>query len=161
MNRQTLFNGLQLLLLIFICYKVLELDKRTSKLQQTTTPGTQATPISKADQLSTDHNPYSLSLTSDQVRTVIAEELDKALANHPANSQIMPADQNQNTRSTNPDAVAEVNNQIVNYMSDGTLTESELATIERSMAQMNELERKKIIQLLAKNATDFSVIITH
>lgn len=161
MNRQTLFNGLQLLLLLFICYKVLELDKRTSKLQQTTITGTQATPISKADELNTDNNPYSLSLTSDQVRTVIAEELDKALANNPANSQIIPTDQNQQTRSSNPAAVAEVNNQIVNYMSDGALTESELATIERSMAQMNELERKKIIQLLAKNATDFSVIITH
>lgn len=161
MNRQTLLNGLQLLLLLFICYKVLELDKRTSQLQETSISGTQATTISEPAQLSTDNNPYSLSLTSDQVRKVIAEELNKALANNQATPQATPTDQNQQTHSANPAAMAEVNNQVVNYMSDGELTESELVTIERSMAQMSALERQKVIQLLAKSATDFSAIITH
>lgn len=163
MKTQSLFNGLQLLLLAFISYKLITLESQLSKNQELqNTPNKVATPQSPSANEARVLQPTSNNqIEADIIRAIVADELDLALSQIQIPSQESRNSSISNHYSVDDNAIAEINNQMIGYMSDGIISELELKNIERSMATMNHAERQKVIQILAKNATNYSAIITH
>lgn len=163
MKIQTVFNGLQLLLLAFISYKLFTLEDQIS--QATTIAQANARSVNSMATLpaqsSNVRSQHSAQINSDTIRSIVAEELSKALADSQTFTNNKADDSFKESSALDPSVIAEVDSQIMGFMSDGMVSESELKIIERSMAKMTTAERQKTIQLLARNAANYSAIITH
>ncbi|MBD3667203.1 MAG: hypothetical protein HUJ16_04550 [Kangiella sp.] len=166
MKKQTLFNGLLLVFLVFISYKLITIESQLAKQQLQNKPvdavsSQQPTANDTRTFHSNPNHPLDADLDADIIRSIVAEELDIALANNQISPEKTPNNFEDNSTSVDDHLIAEINNQMIGYMSDGIISESELKNIERSMATMSHAERQKVIQILAKNATNYSAIITH
>lgn len=162
MKKQTLFNGLLLVFLVFISYKLITIESQLAKQQLQNKPvDAVSSQQPTANDTGTFHSNPNHSLDADIIRSIVAEELDIALASNQISPEKTPSNYEENSTSVDDHLIAQINNQMIGYMSDGIISESELKNIERSMATMSHAERQKVIQILAKNATNYSAIITH
>lgn len=131
MKMQSLFNGLQLLLLAFISYKLITLESQLSKSQELQiTPNKVATPqYPSANEARVLQPTPNNQIEADIIRAIVAEELDLALSKVQIPSQESLNSSISNHYSVDDNVIAEINNQMIGYMSDGIISESDRKSV--------------------------------
>ncbi len=144
--------GLQTVLIAVLIYKVFALESTIVKA----TP--QQKKIIQEYQHDTDDKNLSVPQSNvdyQKLREIIRDEIAQieiSSSNHIPNIK--------DKQHSDTYVLENIDNNVLSIVADGKITESELATLERQMANLNKKDRQRVLNMLAKEASNNAIPIT-